>query len=170
MEALIALWIPIILAAAIMFIGSSFFWAALPHHKKDWKQLPNEAAVASALEGAETGQYMLPHGDMSAGWWAAVLLQRRRVSMGRNLVLHFFNQLLIAVLVGYLAYYAITPEASYLHVFRIAGTALVLGQIGALYSRWIWWGWSGRVILIETIENIICALLGAGVFGWWWVR
>ncbi|HEX6559433.1 MAG TPA: hypothetical protein VF021_08215 [Longimicrobiales bacterium] len=170
MEALIALWIPIVLAAAIMFIASSIAWAALPHHKKDWAKLPNEAAVAGALEGVDAGQYMLPHGTMAAGWWAGILLRRGPAGMGRSLVLHFLNELLIAILAGYLAYYAIAPEADYLQVFRIAGTALVLGQIGALYSRAIWFGWRWRAIIVETVEGISYALLAAGVFGWWWVR
>jgi hypothetical protein len=169
MEALVALWIPILLAAIVMFFASSIAWMLLPFHKNDWAKLPDQTAVLNALAGVEPGQYLAPHGDMNAPWFASILLQRR-VSMGKRLTLWFLNQLLIALMTGYLIYYALPPEAEYLLVFRIAGTALVLGQIGALFARSIWWGWKWSTALVEAVEGIVYALLAAGVFSWWWVR
>jgi hypothetical protein len=169
MEGLIALWIPILLAAIVMFFASSIAWMLLPFHKHDWAKLPDQAAAMNALAGVEPGQYLAPHGDMNAPWFASILVQRR-VNMGTRLTLWFLNQLLIAALTAYLIYYALPPEAEYLLVFRIAGTALVLGQIGALFARAIWWGWKWNVVLVEAVEGVVYALLAAGVFGWWWVR
>lgn len=170
MDALIALWVPILLAAALMFIVSSIFWMLLPHHKNDWAQLPDEAAAVKLLSGVPGGQYVVPKGDMTSKWHATILIKQGGVNMVRNLVLWFLNQLLIAIMTGYLIYHALPPEAEYLLVFRIAGTALVLGQIGALFARAIWWGWRWSSVLVETLEGIIYAVLAAGVFSWWWVR
>lgn len=170
MEALIILWVPILLAAAVMFIASSIAWTVLPHHKKDWARLPDEAAAVNLLSGVESGQYVVPKDDMKAGWYATVLVKRGRVSMSKSLTLWFLNQLLIALMTGYLIYYALVPEAEYLLVFRIAGTALVLGQIGALFARAIWWGFKWSSVVVETVEGVIYAVLAAGIFSWWWVR
>ena len=169
MEAFAALWIPILLATAVMFIASSIAWMVLPQHKKDWSKLPDQPAVMSALSGVEPGQYLAPHGEMNAPWFATILLQKR-VGMGKRLTQWFLNQLLIAGMTAYLIYYALPPEAEYLLVFRIAGTALVLGHVGALLARAIWWGWRWSSVLVETVEGVVYALLAAGVFSWWWVR
>jgi hypothetical protein len=169
MEALAALWVPILLAAVLVFVASSIAWMALPHHKKDWQKLPNEAPVKGALDGVAPGQYIVPFGERTSPWVASILLQRN-ASMGQRLTLWFLNQVLIAAMVAYLIYYALPPEAEYLLVFRIAGTGFVLGQIGALFARSIWWGWKWSSVLAETLEGIVYALLGAGVFSWWWTR
>jgi hypothetical protein len=153
-----------------MFVASSVAWMLLPHHRKEWRPLSNEAAVASALADVPAGQYIVPHGRMDSDWYAAILLRRPRAKMSKSLVLWFLNQLMITCFTGYLVYYALAPEAPYLLVFRIAGTALVLGQIGALFARSIWWGWSWKSVWFEVIEGIVYALLGAGIFGWWWTR
>src|SRR5215216_2272856 len=170
MEALLALWVPILLAAVLMFVVSSIAWTVLPHHKRDWAKVPNEPAAVTALTGVARGQYVLPKEHMHSDWAAFLLVRDRRASMGKSLFLHFLNQLMIAILTGYILYYALPPEADYLRVFRVAGTALLLGQVGALFSRSIFWGWSWRSTLKEVVDGIVYALLAAGVFGWWWVR
>jgi hypothetical protein len=43
MVPLAALWLPILLAAIIVFIASSIMHVVLPYHQSDCKQLPDEA-------------------------------------------------------------------------------------------------------------------------------
>jgi len=35
-----ALWLPILLSGAVVFVASSLVWMVLPHHKSDWAALP----------------------------------------------------------------------------------------------------------------------------------
>jgi len=170
MEGILALWIPIVLATVLMFVASAVVWMVLPHHKKDWAALPNEAAAASALSGTPSGQYVVPKNHMASDWAAFVLVRSARSSMGKNMTLHFLNQLLISAMTAYIIFYSLPYEAGYLQVFRVAGSALLLGYIGALLNRSIFWGWTWRSTLMEVVDGIIYSLLGAGVFGWWWVH
>ena len=52
----------ILLSTVAVFILSTLVWTALPHHHSDFKKLPDEDAVTSALRGQppEPGAYMLP--------------------------------------------------------------------------------------------------------------
>ncbi|MGQ0562502.1 MAG: hypothetical protein ACT443_11580 [Gemmatimonadota bacterium] len=127
MEALAALWKPILLAAIVMFIASAIAWMLLPHHGKEWQKVP-------------------------------------------SLTLWFLNLLYISALAGYLLYNAVVSETEYLEIFRVAGTALLLGHTGALFARAIFWGFRWRSIVIEFVEGGVYSLLAAGVFGWWWLR
>ena len=51
---LIDLWLPILVAAVIVWFASALIWMAMPHHKKDIKKLPDakdgKAPVAAVQE------------------------------------------------------------------------------------------------------------------------
>ena len=75
MISIASLWLPIVLSAVIVFIASAAVWMLLPHHKGEWKGLPDEeAARAAALPrrwpevppGAEAGR------GAGRGDWRAV--------------------------------------------------------------------------------------------------
>ncbi len=55
------LWMPILVSAVLVFIASFLAWVVSPHHKSDWKKLPDEEAVRAAMnkEKLEPGQYMV---------------------------------------------------------------------------------------------------------------
>ena len=65
MAFLTELWLPILLASVIVFIASSVFHMALPHHRSDVKKMPNEEQVTDALRaaGVGAGAYMFPMSD-----------------------------------------------------------------------------------------------------------
>src|SRR2546430_13988680 len=66
MVGLSMLIVPIVLSAVIVFVVSALVWMVLPHHKTDWRALPNEEAVRSALNAqkARPGMYMIPAAEM----------------------------------------------------------------------------------------------------------
>ena len=64
--ALADLWLPILVSAAVVFVASFIAWTISPHHKGEWKPLPDEAAfLASVRDRIPAGQYMFPHCDPS---------------------------------------------------------------------------------------------------------
>ena len=63
------LWMPILVSAVLVFVASFLAWVVSPHHKSDWKKLPDEEAVRTAMnkEKLEPGQYLVPFvADQSA--------------------------------------------------------------------------------------------------------
>ena len=55
-----SLWIPVIVSAVFVFVGSSILHMVLKYHRADYKPLPNEDAVREAL-----GRGSLPRGSTS---------------------------------------------------------------------------------------------------------
>ena len=62
MVPLTALWLPIVLAAIIVFIASSIMHTVLPYHKNDTQPIPDEAKVLDAMRsaGLKRGYYHFP--------------------------------------------------------------------------------------------------------------
>lgn len=62
MVPLTALWLPIVLAAVIVFFASSIMHMVLPYHRGDYKQLPDEEKILGVLRaaGLQRGLYVLP--------------------------------------------------------------------------------------------------------------
>src|SRR2546426_12036123 len=71
MVPLTALLLPLLLAAVIVFVASSIMHMALPYHRSDYRQLPDEDKLLPALRAAvlKRGLYMFPyctHKDMKS--------------------------------------------------------------------------------------------------------
>jgi len=61
------LWLPILLAAAFVFIISSIILMVLPYHKSDFSGLPDEAKVMDDLRkyNLPPGEYHMPRAESS---------------------------------------------------------------------------------------------------------
>ena len=62
MVSLLTLWLPILLAAVLVFLVSSFLHMALTYHRADYGQMTSEDRVMEALRpfAIPLGDYMLP--------------------------------------------------------------------------------------------------------------
>ena len=186
MTGLVALAVPILLSAVIVFFASSIIHMLLPWHRNDYPKVPNEDAVADALRpfAIPPGDYMLPRCDTMAEMKSEAftkklsngpvvimtVLPNGRMSMGRNLSLWFVYCCAISVFAAYISGRALAPGENYLHVFRFAGATAFLGYAGALWQMSIWYRRAWSVTIKSTIDGLIYALLTAGTFGWLWPR
>lgn len=186
MTGLSALWLPILLSAAFVFVASSILHMALPWHKSDYKTLPNEDKAMDALRALAIppGDYMVPRpssrADMSSPAFAEKLrkgpvmvltvMPSGPMSMGRNLGLWFAYCAVVGFLAAYVAGRALPSGTSYLHVFRFAGATAFIAYTAALWQMAIWYRRSWLTTLKSTIDGFIYALLTAGTFGWLWPR
>jgi hypothetical protein len=78
--------------------------------------------------------------------------------------------LVISFFVAYLAGHTVAPQAHYLAVFRVVGTAAFLAYGLGQLSNGIWKGQPWSNTTKEVVDGLIYALLTAGVFGWLWPR
>lgn len=184
MEFLTELWLPILLSAVFVFIASSIIHMALPYHKADVKQMAGEEAVLSAIRasGVAPGMYMFPcAGSMKemctpemkakvergpVGW--LTVLQPGGLNMNKSLIWWFIYCLLVGVLVAYAGWYSLGHTADYLTVFRITGSAAVLGYVVGYFHESIWKGQPWSISAKFMFDGFIYALLTAGTFGWLW--
>jgi hypothetical protein len=180
-----ALWMPILLSAVLVFVASFLVWMVLPHHKSDWKRLPDEERVRKAMKGIrEPGQYLVPFAAGSKEMQSeehlkkceegpvGILTLRRpaRPAMGGAIGLSFVYYVAVSIAVAYLTGRTVAPDAHYLAVFRVAGTVAMLPYIGALFPPSIWFGRPWSVTLKEVVDGVVYGLLTAGAFGWLWPR
>ena len=176
-----ALWLPVIVSAALCWIAGAVIWMALPHHKSDFKGLPDEQAARNALSGIAGGQYNIPNvsdpsklsdedrqkfADGPVGF--LTVLPNGFPNMGRNLVQQIIYLLVVSAAVAYVAGASLPAGTDYLKVFRIVGTVAWLAYGFALIQESIWFGkpWSHTAKTLA--DAFVYALLTAGVFGWLW--
>lgn len=186
MVSLSTLWLPILVASLIVFIAAALNWMVMPHHKNDFRGLPDEAGVLAALRknSPAPGQYMFPYAGttregMNDEWKAKVaqgpsgivlIKKGKSLSMARPLVQYFIWVLVIEIFVAYVTSRTVPANGDYLDVFQIAGTTAILGFAGAVIPNSIWFFRPWVVSIKEVIDGILYGLLSAGVFGWLWPR
>lgn len=178
---LLDLWLPILLSAVAIFIVSAIVWTALPHHRNDWKGLPNEDALMNALRGTPPGHYGFPWAGPE-GWkdpahqakraagpvgWLTVLPSGNR-GMGPMLVQSFTLYLVIAIFAAYLASRTIAPGAHYLTVFRLTATVAFLANGLAAVHDAIWFGRGWSQTFKHLADSLVYGLVTGGIFGTFW--
>ena len=178
------LWLPVVVAAVLVFVVSSILHMALTYHRRDYKQLPNEAETLETLRrgGIPPGFYFFPYAAGGKEMKTPEVQERFRQgpvgflvarpagppAMGKHLALWFGYCLLVGIFVAYLAGRTLAPGTEYLEVFRVAGTAAFLAYgIGQIVNS-IWMGIPWGNTLRAVIDGLVYALLTAGVFGWLW--
>src|SRR5688572_26727492 len=155
MVSLTALWLPILVSAAIVFVASSLIHMASPWHKNDYPQVPNEEGLRAAMRPLviPPGDYMVPRPSSSQELRDPKFMEKVNEgpnliltvlpngpwSMGRNLGFWFLYLVAVSLFAAYVASRALPPGAPYLHVFRFAGTTAFLGYAAALWQMSIWY-------------------------------
>lgn len=184
MVSLTALWLPIVVAAVIVFVASALSHMVLKLHKNDYSQLPAEADVLAAMRqaGVGVGNYHFPYcADMKEMGSPEMLKKLGEgpvglmhvfpsgpPAMGKYLVRWFVFCLVVGVFAAYLAGRTLAPGTDYLAVFQVAGTAAFLAYgLGELVN-WIWRGQSAGTTVKAMVEGLVYGLLTGGVFGWLW--
>ena len=181
-----ALWIPIVVSAVVVFVGSSVIHMVFRWHKSDYAKLPGEENILKVMrdEGVQRGHYYFPHCvDMKEFKNPEVIekfdkgpvgfmsvLPSGMPNMSKGLVQWFIYSLVVGVVVAYVCGRTLGAEATYLAVFRIAGTVAFLTYGGCQPQQSIWKGEPWSLTVKFLIDSLIYALLTAGVFGWLWPR
>jgi hypothetical protein len=187
MVGIFSLWLPILLAGVAVFLTSSVVHMVLPHHRKDFRKLPDEDGVMEALRRFDLppGDFLTPcsEGDMGAMKDPAFRAKAEAgplivmtvlpngaltQGMGKTMGVWFLFCVLVSFFTAYAAELALAPGAHYMAVFRFAGTVAfgfyALGQ----WPRSIWYRASWATTLKSTADAFLFGLVTAGVFGWLW--
>ncbi len=185
MVPLSALWLPIVLSAVIVFVASSIIHMLLPYHRSDYRQLPDEDRVMTALRaaGPKRGFYYFPFASPKERKSPAVMEKYKQGPVGmltvlpsgppampKLLAMWFVYCLIIGFFVAYLTGRTVAPGADYLVVFRVAGTAGFLAYGLGHLSDGIWRGQPWGMTMKDVVDGLVYGLLTAGTFGWLWPR
>lgn len=178
------LWLPILLSAVFTFIMSSLIHMVFKWHQADYGELPDEAAALDVLskQNLAPGMYTLPHcADMSQMTSPEMVKKFERgpvafltvmpsglPKMGAHLAKWFTLTVIVGVFVAYLTGRFLGPDAHYLTVFRLAGTATFMAYAMGEPVAWIWKGQPLGMTLRHMLDSLLYSLLVGGTFGWLW--
>jgi hypothetical protein len=179
-----ALWLPILVSAVLVFVVSSVVHMFLGYHWSDFKKLPNEDRTLDALraENIAPGEYFFPRPPSHREMGSADMIEKCKrgpvgiltllpsgpPSMAKNLVQWFVYCVAVGVAVAYLTGRALGPGATYLSVFRFAGTsAFYAHALGGVVES-IWKGRAWSTTAKNVFDGLLYALVTAGAFGWLW--
>lgn len=182
MVPILSLWLPILVAAVLVFVASSLVHMVLKYHANDYAAVPNEAVVAESLRPLAPGQYVMPYARSMKEMGEPEFLERQArgpvalltvrppgaTNMGRSLALWFVYALIVSIFAAYVTGRAVGPGAEYLAVFRFAATSAFLAYGMGTWSESIWFARPWSTTFKNTIDGIIYAAVTAGAFGWLW--
>ena len=175
-----ALWLPILVSAALVFVVSAIIWMVMPWHKTDFKQCGDEEGVRKAMRGHAPGYYLLPYvidqkelkkpeveQKFKEGPLAYItVIPNGLPKMGSKLVMSFLYYIVVGIICAYFVSRTATPDMSYLATFRIAGTVAFVSYGVAYFQESIWFGRPWSVTAKSLLDALIYALLTGGTFGW----
>jgi len=178
------LWLPIVLATVLCFLGGALLHMALPLHRKDFVKLPDEEGFLQALRasGAGPGNYMFPAPEGSQSMKDPAYLAKQdqgpigimtigpsgRIVMGPFLAKQFVFHLVVSIVIAYVASRTLDAGMEYLHIFRVTGTVAMLAYTAAIFPAAIWYREPGNSVFGKVVDGVVWGLLTAGSFAGFW--
>jgi hypothetical protein len=180
------LWLPIVAAAVLVFVVSSVLHMFLPLHKGDYRQLPREAEILSALRtyGIAPGVYGFPRPNSMTDMASPEMIEKYKQGpvglltvlpngvprMGKSLVLWLLYTGLISLFVGYLATMGVDRAATAGFIFRFTTTAALLAYGVPHLHDAIWKAQPWATTLKYIVDGVIYSLATGGVFALLWPK
>lgn len=184
MVSLASLWLPILVAAVVVFIASGFMHMGLTYHNSDFKKLPDQDKFRDTVRPLDLppGDYMVPNCDTpkerggeefkeklkSGPVMMMTVYPNEEFKMGSSLVQWFIYCFVVGIFAAYVAGHALPAGAHYLSVFRFVGSVSFAAYSLAVIPASIWYKVSWVTTFKNVFDGLVYALLTAGVFGWLW--
>jgi hypothetical protein len=127
--------------------------ASTPCHGRDPKMLQDPAMKERMDQGPRAFITVVPNG---------------MPPMGPMMVKSFIYNVVVSLLVAYVAWHTLGAGAPYLSVFRVAGATSMMSYILASVPDSIWFGRPWRNFGMQVIDGVVFGLFTAGIFGWLW--
>ena len=185
MSTLTIFWLPILLSAVAVWIASAVAWMFVGHHKGDHIELPDENAFVAAIKslGIAPGNYGFPNckdrakmkdPEFKKKWEQGpmgMLSIWRLGSMGRSMALTFVVYLVISYVIAYLlGSSGLRHGEQFMTVFKVAGTAGILGYGFAFLPNQIWFQAYPRTIVACVVDGIVYGLITGAIFAGLWPK
>jgi hypothetical protein len=184
MVSLMELWLPILVSAVLVFVVSSIIHMVLQTHRDDCRRLPGEEKVLAELraQGIPRGAYAFPHCGSMKNMGSPEMLAKYREgpvgyltvmpsgppALGRSLVQWFLYSIAVGVLVAYVAGTALPRGTAFMTVFRVAGTAGMLGYAMGHFVDSIWLGHPWANTIKHVLDGVVYGLVTGAAFALLW--
>lgn len=181
---IIALWLPVVVAAVAVFVASSLIHMVFKWHASDYRPLANEDEVQAVLRAGNPtpGQYVLPHcADMAAMQSEPMLSKYRAGPVGfiqvlpsgdpdmrGSLVKWFVFNLVVAALAALIAAHVLGHGVSAVEAGHLAAILSFLTYGGGSIQSGIWMGKRWGSVAKDQLDALIYAAVTGFVFIWLW--
>lgn len=179
-----ALWLPILVAAVLVFVASSVIHMVLGYHNSDFAGVPDEESLRAAFRelNVPPGDYVVPHGpdaktrrseEFQAKMKAGPVLFLRvwgenALDMKSSLIQWFIYCILTGAIAAYATGIVYGPGADYMAIFRMGGTVAFAAYGWGTIQNSIWmkknWAATGK----SLFDAFVYGCLTAGALGWLW--
>ena len=185
MNALLSLWLPILLSAVVVFVISSLVHMVFKWHASDYTAFANEDAVRAAIRAGEPkpGRYVIPHCKEMKDMGSPEMLKKYQEgpvghftlgsscqpNMGKYLGMWFLWTLVISAIAAFLAMRVLGLDHSHARAAaKLIGAVSFIGYgFGTVQeSIWMMRPWSGSAKYL--LDSALYALGTAFVFYWLW--
>jgi hypothetical protein len=186
MVSLAQLWLPVVLAAVLIFVASSVIHVVVKWHNSEYRSLAKEEAVRAVIRAGSPapGQYVLPHvvdmKDMkkpevqqkfSEGPVAFLTVRPSGpIKMGGSLALWFLYTLVVSLLAAYIAAKSLPAQATALQIIRVTSLVPFLAYVGGSIQHGIWMGKPWSSVAKEVLDGAIYAGITSLTLVWLWPR
>lgn len=185
MNALLTLWLPILLSAVVVFVLSSLVHMVFKWHASDYAGFSNEEAVRTAIKAGnpQPGRYVVPHCPDMKDMGSEAMAKKYREgpvghftlgpsgvpNMGKYLGQWFLWCLVISVVAAYLAWRACgLDHAQAARAAKWVGSISFIAYGSGTVSESIWmmrpWSSTAKYLL----DAALYALGSGAVFLWLW--
>ena len=184
MVSIMSLWLPIMIAAILVFLASSVIHMMLSYHRSDVRGLDDEDGLMDALRGFNLapGDYFFPHAKSSKEMASPEFQAKSEKGpvgtmtiyppggwgMGKSLGLWFLYCVLVGVVAAYVTGRTLPAGAEYMQVMQISSTVAFCCYGMSLPQASIWWKRNWAATLKSMFDAVIYGLLTGGAFGWLW--
>ena len=185
MNALVALWLPILLSAVVVFVISSLVHMVLKWHSSDYRTLGNEEAIRTAIRDGNNppGRYVMPWCREMKEMGSEAMKQKYREgpvghltllpngmpNMGKYLGMWFLWTLVVAAVAAYLTGRLIPWDHAHARTAaKLAGAVTFIGHGFGTFSESIWTGRPWGQTVKYAIDAALYAAGSAAVFCWLW--
>jgi len=178
-----SLWLPIVATGVLVFFAGALAWMVLPHHKKDWTEMPGEDRVLEAMRasGVKKGQYMFPFvgsgkesqseaakAKMRTGPMGIMIVWEGEPKMGPAMGMTLVYNVVVAALVAYVASMALAPGAGFGDVAKVVGVTALLANCAATIPFAIWFRKSPRSVAADLFDGVLYTAIAVVMFGLLW--
>jgi hypothetical protein len=183
MSSPLALWLPILVSAVVVFVLSSIFHMVLPWHTNDFPRLPDEDAVMDALRplAIPPGEYLAPRPTSRDTMRSPEFTERvnrgpvfilrmmpnRAMDMVGSMIQWFVYLLIVVIFAAMVAWPAAHDRSGHM-VFHTVGLSSFMGYGFALAQMSIWYRRSWVLTGKGIIDAFIYAIVTGLIFMWLW--
>ena len=186
MTPFLSLLLPVVVAAAVVFVLSSIVHMAMPWHKSDYGNVPSDDAAMAAIRSLSLapGDYAVPNPRLPGGGknpdfisnfergpsFHMTVMDPARMNMGKYMGTWFLFNLLVSAIAGWVTGSIVAPGGDAHAAFHFSAIVTACSYGLGAWPLSIWYHRKWSTAFKGTFDAFLYGLATGAVFMWMWPR